>query len=132
MKHKKPSALELRILGILWKHGPSSARSVLESLDDGKSRAYTSVLSVMQVMEKKGLLTHSKRGVTNIYRPQVKKSDLVGQQLRTMIGTFFGGSVKETVQHLIVEGEMDRSEIDEIQKIIRDYQGRNRQDDGSE
>ena len=54
-KHQ-PAEFELQVLGVLWEHGPSTVREVLERLPDGKPRAYTSVLSVMQVMQKKGLL----------------------------------------------------------------------------
>ncbi|MCA9092782.1 MAG: BlaI/MecI/CopY family transcriptional regulator, partial [Planctomycetaceae bacterium] len=53
---KKPSDLELQILHVLWQAGPSTVRDVLEKLPDQKKRAYTSVLSVMQVMQKKGFL----------------------------------------------------------------------------
>ena len=56
MKSVKPSDLEMQVLSVLWERGPSTAREVLEAMPDGKKRAYTSVLSVMQVMEKKGLL----------------------------------------------------------------------------
>ena len=56
MKITKPSDLELQILSFLWEKGPSTAREVLEAIPDGKKRAYTSILSVMQVMEKKGFL----------------------------------------------------------------------------
>jgi predicted transcriptional regulator len=57
MKNEKyqPAEFELQVLGVLWEHGPSTVREVLERLPDGKPRAYTSVLSVMQVMQKKGL-----------------------------------------------------------------------------
>ena len=52
---QRPSDLELQVLAVLWRRGPSTAREVMEALPDGKHRAYTTVLSVMQVMEKKEL-----------------------------------------------------------------------------
>ena len=55
MKTSKPSDLEMQILSVLWDRGASTAREVLKAMPDGKQRAYTSILSVMQVMEKKAL-----------------------------------------------------------------------------
>ncbi len=57
MTKPKPSDVELQILGVLWEAGPLAVRDVLERMPDGKSRAYTSILSCLQVMEKKGLLS---------------------------------------------------------------------------
>lgn len=48
----KPSDLEMLVLSVLWERGPSTAGDVLEAMPDGKKRAYTSILSVMQVMER--------------------------------------------------------------------------------
>src|SRR5678816_4596767 len=77
-KPAEPSDFELQILGVLWDRTEASARQVLESLPDNKPRAYTSVLSVMQVMEKKGFLTHRLEGKTNIYRAKVSQSRVMG------------------------------------------------------
>ena len=55
------------MLGVLWDRGPSPVRAVLEAMPDGKDRAYTTILSVMQVMEKKGLVRHTQQGPAHIY-----------------------------------------------------------------
>ena len=62
MPHIRPSGVELQVLAVLWDKGPSSVRAVLEAMPDGKDRAYTTVLSVMQVLEKKGLVGHTAAG----------------------------------------------------------------------
>ena len=77
MSKVKPSDLEMQILSVLWERGPSTAREVLEAMPDGKKRAYTTILSAMQVMEKKGLLGHTSRGVAHVYRPAVTKRKVI-------------------------------------------------------
>ena len=67
-KRVKPTDVELQVLSVLWQRGPSTARQVLEAMPDGKARAYTTVLTVMQVMEK-GLLTHTREGMAQSYKP---------------------------------------------------------------
>ena len=49
IKTAQPSKLEMQVLSLLWEHGPLTARAVLEKLSDEKPRAYTTVLSVLQV-----------------------------------------------------------------------------------
>ncbi len=48
----KPSEAELQILGVLWDHGPLSVKDVMAQMPDGRERAYTTVLSLLQGMEK--------------------------------------------------------------------------------
>ena len=81
MPHVRPSELELQVLSVLWERGPSSVRSVLEAMPDGKGRAYTTILSVMQVLEKKGLVGHTQQGQANVYHPLKRR----GQVLRPMM-----------------------------------------------
>ena len=50
---RQPSELELQVLNVLWEKTKGTVREVMEALPDGKQRAYTTVLSVMQLMEKK-------------------------------------------------------------------------------
>ncbi len=68
-KKSQPSDLELQVLGVLWGRGAATVREILESLPDGKRRAYTSVLSVVQVMEKKGLVKRQRErdGLAHVF-----------------------------------------------------------------
>ena len=77
MPKPRPSELETKVLGLLWEHGPSTVREVLASLSDGKNRAYTTVLTVMQGMEKKGLVSHTRSGLAHVYHPQVTRDEVV-------------------------------------------------------
>ena len=67
MAHVRPSDLELQVLTLLWQRGPSSVHDLRQVLPDGKERAYTTVLTVMQNMEKKNLVGHTQQGQANIY-----------------------------------------------------------------
>ncbi|CAM2009120.1 BlaI/MecI/CopY family transcriptional regulator [Acanthopleuribacter pedis] len=118
MSSKPPSQLETQILGLLWREGPLTARQVLEQLPDGKSRAYTSVLSTMQVMEKKGLLDHQRQGKTHVYRPLVEKEEVLRPVWRDLLRNFFSGRPAAAMQHLINESEVDAAELDEIRALL--------------
>ncbi len=118
MKTAKPSDLEMQILSVLWDNGDSTVREVMGALPDGKKRAYTSVLSVMQVMEKKGLLKHKNRGTSHIYSPAVERKKIIQPFMRKVLNEVFGGKPSVLMQALLTETSINDNEMKEIQKII--------------
>jgi len=119
MKTVKPSDLEMQILSVLWDRGASTAREVLRAMPDGKERAYTSILSVMQVMEKKGLLKHTNRGVAHVYSPAVSKRRIIQPFMRKVLNEVFGGRPSAMMQALLSETAVSDSELAEIQQLLR-------------
>lgn len=122
MKIDKPSELEMQILGVLWRGGPAPVREVLTAMPDGKKRAYTTVLSAMQVMEKKGLLTRTREGMTDHWRPAVSKSRVLGPFLRNLVANVFGGQPMQVMQHLLQETEVDEADVDAIRRLLDEHQ----------
>ena len=118
MKKPPPSNLELQILSVLWAQGPLSARQVLAALPDKKERAYTSVLSVMQVMEKKGQLRHETEGNRHIYRPAVKQGEILGTFLKGLVSNIFGGSAANAMQHLLQTTPVGEEEIQAMRALL--------------
>jgi predicted transcriptional regulator len=118
MKKSQPSSLEMQVLSVLWAQGPLGARQVLEALPDKKERAYTTVLSVMQVMEKKGLLRHETEGNRHIYAPRVKKSEVLGSFLKGLVSNIFGGSAASAMQHLLQTSPVSEEEIREMRALL--------------
>lgn len=119
MKSVRPSDLELQILTLLWERGPLPVRAVLESLPDGKDRAYTSVLSVMQVMEKKGLLGHTAEGQAHVYHPLVRRRQVLRPLMRDLLRNVFGGSPAQALQCLLDSSRPDADELAEIRQVIQ-------------
>lgn len=122
----QPSEFELQILGTLWDHGPGTVRQVMERLPDGKDRAYTSVLSVMQVMQKKGLLGLEKErdGLAHIFKPKVTREQVVTPLLKGLVTRVFGGSTQIAVQHLLQPDTVNREEIQSLRRLLDDLEAR--------
>lgn len=117
-KSPEPTKLERQVLSVLWSRGPATVRDVLANMPDGKERAYTTILSVMQVMEKKGLLTHTTQGNTHVYAARVSRRRVAGPLLRGLVRDLFGGSTASALQHLLAESEVSRDELAEIKRLI--------------
>lgn len=119
MDSSRPSDLELQVLAVLWRKGAATVRDVLEAVPDGKARAYTTILSTMQVMEKKGLLERAgARGLTHIYKPAVTRRQVLGPLLRQLVRNIFGGSASAAVQQLLRETDVSDQDLAEIDRLL--------------
>ncbi len=118
MRRAKPSDLEMQVLSVLWERGPSMAREVLDAMPDGKKRAYTSMLSVMQVMEKKGLLTHTNKGVAHVYEPTASRSKVLQPFLHRVLKEVFGGRPAALMQALLSETSISDADLAEMRRLL--------------
>ena len=120
MKQTKPSDLEMQILAVLWDKGDLTVRQVLEAMPDGKKRAYTSILSVMQVMEKKGFLSHTTRGTAHVYKPAINRKKVIAPFMRKVLNEVFAGRPSAMMQALLTEASIDEKEMAQIKEIIKE------------
>ncbi len=114
----KPSELEMQVLSVLWDQGPATVRQILERLPDGKQRAYTTVLTVMQGMTRKELVTHTQLGASYIYEPAIRQEEVVHPVMRTLLQNVFGGDPRQVVQALLESTEVSEADLVEIRKLI--------------
>ena len=116
---KRPSEFELQVLGLLWETAPLTVREVLERLPDGKKRAYTSVLSVMQVMEKKGLLSRARgEGLADEWRPAVGRDQVMKPVIQRLLDHLFAGKPSAVMQQLLEGGDVSAEELAKIRRMI--------------
>ena len=113
-----PTELELEILKILWQKGPLSVREMQEALDVVRKLAYTSVMTMMNIMAKKGYLKRSKKGKSFIYTPRVKEAETTKGILGDMINRVFEGSTMAVMVNLLEADEVEADELKELRKLI--------------
>ncbi len=114
----RPSDLELQVLTVLWEQGPLAVTTIRKSIPDGKSRAYTTVLSVLQGLERKALVDHTTKGQANIYYPLVKRQQVMQPLMREMLQNLFGGSAARAVQSLLDSAAVDKDEMSQIRELL--------------
>lgn len=119
-KNEHPTPAELETLQLLWDHGPMTVREVMGLIDD--DRAYTSVMSLMNVMAEKGMLERESEGRAFRYRPLIKRSDTVGQMLGDLLSRAFDGSAKQLMVHLLDAAQPGENELLEIRRAIQTYE----------
>ena len=120
-KHETPTAGELEVLKILWKQGPSTVRDVMNVLNRRRERAYTSVMSLLNVMTEKGLVTREPQGRAFVYQPRGHRENTLGQIVKDVLGRAFENSPSALVAHLLDQSEPSPEELDEIRRTIEAY-----------
>ena len=120
-RHKNPTPAELEVLQIIWEHGPCTVREVMNLLSPKRSRAYTSVMSLMSVMADKGMLRQKVEGKAFIYSAKVSRNKTQSRMLGDLLNRAFDGSASELVAHLLQEAEPSDEELDEIREAIAEF-----------
>lgn len=115
---KHPTELELEVLKVLWRDGASSVREVREALADFRDLAHTSVMTVMNIMTRKGYLKRSKQGKSHIYRARVSQEETTLGMLGDLVDRVFDGSAMAAVVNLLETGDIDESELAELRRLI--------------
>jgi predicted transcriptional regulator len=119
-----PTEAELDVLRVLWERGPSTVREVFEAIAAGKAVVYTTVLKQMQVMHQKGLLARSERFRSHVYEPAIEQSATQQQLASSILQRAFGGSARSLLQSALAGRKVKPAELDEIRKLLDDYQRR--------
>jgi predicted transcriptional regulator len=119
-----PTPGELEVLQILWRRGPCTVRDVLEELNRSRRRAYTSVMSLLNVMVEKKLLGRKPHGRAFLYAPRVKEEPTLRQMVGDLVDRAFGGSAEQLVLHALEQTDPSSGQIEEIRRIIDAYHDR--------
>ena len=120
-KSDHPTPAELEVLKILWQHGELTVREVMEHMDSRPGRAYTTIMSLLSVMNDKGLLERQSKGKAFVYSAAADEHRTLSAMLSDLVQRAFQGSSSALVAHLL-EGENPSSEdLDEIRQLLTDY-----------
>jgi BlaI family transcriptional regulator, penicillinase repressor len=115
---RKLGDLELQILNILWAQGASTVRQVLEALPLAPRPAYTTVLTMMRLMEEKGYLTRKEQGRAHIYTARLQEKRIKRGLLHNLINNAFRGSSEALLVHLLEDKEMSEEELARVRYLI--------------
>ncbi len=110
--------LQLAVMNVVWDLGEATVSAVRDRLAADKELAYTTVLSVMQKLEKGGWLKHRSDGRSYVYLPRRSRGDAERTALRQFTERAFGGDPRVLFQHLLDDERMTEDELAELRKMI--------------
>jgi predicted transcriptional regulator len=108
--------LELQIMQVLWRDGPSNVQHVQKNLPADTDLAYNTVQTMLNILHRKGRVRRSLKGRAYTYRPTVSKETALGQAVRDLVERMFGGSSEELVMSLIKSRQVDPARIADLSR----------------
>jgi predicted transcriptional regulator len=121
LKPKKPvlTEQELEIMKIIWRRGDATVRDVYEELLTRRKIAYTTVMTMMGILEQKGHLKKSADERAYVYTPTQPQREVVGNMVQDFVKRVFNGSAKPLLVHLVEDQTISAEELDEISKALK-------------
>jgi predicted transcriptional regulator len=123
MPRRKQLAITQRhfeVLSLLWEHGPLTVRELLERIPSERPLPYTTVLGLVQNMERAGLAAHDVESQTHRYRALVSRQEATGTLLSDFIERFFRGSAERLVLGLVDAQQLSAADLREIEARLAD------------
>jgi predicted transcriptional regulator len=122
VKQKKtvPTDQELEILKVVWQRGEATVREVFRDLSAQRKIAYTTVLTMMGILEQKGHLKKTAGERAYIYTPTKPQQQVVGSMVNEFVHRVFNGSARPLLVHLVENPDTPADELAEIEKLLKD------------
>ena len=121
MRTRKPilTEQELEIMKIVWDLEHATVRDVYETLLKQRHIAYTTVMTMMKILETKGYLKKSQEDRAYVYRPSQPKQSVIRGMVRDFVNRVFNGSAEPLLVHLVEEKGLTDKELAEIARLAR-------------
>jgi BlaI family transcriptional regulator, penicillinase repressor len=124
---KQLTKAEEQVMLFLWKLNEAVVKDIVEQFDEPRP-AYTTVATVLKVLEKKGFVTHRSVGNTHVFHPLVSKKDYSAYQFKSLLEDYFHGSFPKLATFFIRENNLSISELEELLKTAeRELKNNNEQ-----
>lgn len=115
-KHATLTPQELEIMKLVWQLETAMVRDVYEALLKRRKIAYTTVMTMMKILETKGYLKKRRQDRAFVYEPVHPKNQVIGGMIREFIDRVFNGSAEPLLVHLV---KSHRIREKDLQKIVR-------------
>jgi predicted transcriptional regulator len=110
---------ELEIMKIVWVREQATVRDVYEELLKHRKIAYTTVMTMMKILEQKKYLKKSQEDRAYLYRPARPRQQVIGGMVREFLNRVFNGSAEPLLMHLVEDEKLTEKELEEVSRMIR-------------
>jgi BlaI family transcriptional regulator, penicillinase repressor len=110
---------ELEIMKIVWARESATVRDVYEALLERRKVAYTTVMTMMKILEGKKYLKKNQAERAYVYRPAQPQRQVIGAMVRDFVNRVFNGSAEPLLVHLVEEHDLSQEDLEEIARLRR-------------
>src|ERR1700726_2514097 len=120
MRPKTPTLTEqeLEIMKVIWERDRATVRDVYESLLERRKVAYTTVMTMMNILEQKGYLKKRQGDRAFVYTPSKPEKQVIRAMVREFVDRVFNGAAEPLLLHLVEDDQLTKEELDEIRRSI--------------
>lgn len=111
------TAQELEIMKIVWQRESVTVRDVYEALLEHRKVAYTTVMTMLKILERKKYLKKNQQERAYVYRPAQPQRQVIGAMVRDFVNRVFNGSAEPLLVHLVEEHNLSREDLEEIARL---------------
>ena len=109
---------ELRLMKVLWKQGEMAVADMVEAVSSDGPLAYTSVLTTIRILERKGYVRHRQKSRAFLYSPRVAEQEAGRSEIRHVLKRFFSNSREQLLLSLLGDGEVSLAELERLKDAI--------------
>ena len=111
---------ELQIMRVVWDRGRVTVRDVYETLRARRKIAYTTVMTMMTILDQKGFLKRTPgQDRAFVYEPARSRQTVMRAMVNEFLDRMFGGSASPLMLHLIQDKHLTEKDLDELRRAIR-------------
>ena len=110
---------ELEIMKVVWARRSATVRDVYEELRARRRIAYTTVMTMMNILERKGHLKKRAEGRSFVYQPARPKRQVVGAMVREFLDRVFGGAAEPLLVQLVQDRRLTGRDLADLARRIR-------------
>ncbi len=121
MRPAKPTLTEqeLEIMKVIWKLDTATVRQVYESMLEHRRIAYTTVMTMMNILETKGYLKKEQGERAFVYQPTQPQKTVIRSMVREFLDRVFNGSAEPLLAHLVEDRRLTETDLEEIRRTIK-------------
>ena len=111
---------ESRVMSVVWQRETATVGDVVAALRQDRVVTYSTVQTILRILETKGYVTHEKVARAFVYRPAVDERQARQRALKHLVARLFNGSPSLLVLNVLEDEAIDRTELRRLKKLIRD------------
>jgi predicted transcriptional regulator len=125
--HRPLTEVELELMAIIWQLGAVTVKDVINALPEGRALAYTSVATVMKILEQKGYLACNKSSPAHTYSAIITKEEYERCFVDQMVDNLFGGEPVALIQRLLDGKKLSLQDVHTLEEKLKQLSGKRKE-----
>ena len=120
--HPTLTPQELAIMKVVWSRDKATVRDVYEALREKRTIAYTTVMTMMRILEEKGYLKKTLVDRAHVYKPAQRRQQVIGAMVRDYLDRVFDGASESLLVHLAKDNKLTEKQRRIVKQLIEEQE----------